>query len=81
LPDPTNHPGAPPRVEKWDTLSLDGSDLRPARPLTGQTDTFPEFTRELVRVQWRDADPIDLYIVRPSVYPSRRSSSIFMVTP
>jgi hypothetical protein len=66
LPDPTNLPGAPQRIEKWDTLSLDGSDLRPARPLAGQTDTFPEFTRELVRVQWRDADPIDLFIVRPS---------------
>jgi hypothetical protein len=31
----------------------------------GQRDDFPEFTRELVRVEWRDGDPIDLYIVRP----------------
>ena len=59
-----SHSGSP-RIEKWDTLSLQGSGLRPDSPLTGQTDDFPEFTRELVRVQWRDADPIDLYIVRP----------------
>src|ERR1700760_4907427 len=59
-----SHSG-PPRIENWDTLSLQGSDLRPDSPITGQTDDFPEFTRELVRVQWRDADPIDLYIVRP----------------
>jgi hypothetical protein len=56
----------PPRIEKWDTLSLEGSDLRPDSPLIAQTDTFSEFTRELLRVQWRDGDPIDLYIVRPT---------------
>jgi hypothetical protein len=65
LPNPAQHHGGPPRIEKWDTISLQGSDLRPDSPLIGQTDEFPEFTRELVRVQWRDADPIDLYIVRP----------------
>jgi hypothetical protein len=34
--------------------------------IVGQVDTLPEFTRELVRVQWRSGDPIDLYIVRPA---------------
>lgn len=63
--DPTHRPGDPPRIEKWDTLSLEGSDLRPDPPIIGQTDVFAEFTRELVRVEWRDADPIDLYIIRP----------------
>ena len=65
LLDPTQRHLGPPRIEKWDTLSLQGSDLRPDFPLMGQRDDFPEFTRELVRVEWRDGDPIDLYIVRP----------------
>ena len=26
----------------------------------------PEFTRELLRAQWRDGDPIDLYVIRPA---------------
>jgi hypothetical protein len=66
LPDSSQPHNTPPRIEKWDTLSLQGSELRPDSPLTGQTDTFAEFTREMVRVQWRDGDPIDLYIVRPT---------------
>jgi hypothetical protein len=52
-------------VEHWDKLSLRDNDLHPDPPLLGQTDTFPDFTRELLRVQWRRGDPIDLYIVRP----------------
>jgi hypothetical protein len=65
LVDPSQPNIGPRRIEKWDTLSLEGGDLRPDSPVMEQTDDFPEFTRELVRVQWRDADPIDLYIVRP----------------
>ncbi|AXC09548.1 hypothetical protein ACPOL_0163 [Acidisarcina polymorpha] len=53
-------------VEDWSKLSLRESDLHPDPPLAGQTDTVPEFTRELLRVQWRSGDPIDLYIVRPA---------------
>lgn len=66
LLDPAQRNHGTGRIEKWDTLSLQGSDLRPDSPIMGQTDDFPEFTRELVRVQWRDGDPIDLYIVRPN---------------
>ena len=64
LADPARRAGTP-RMERWDTLSLKGSDLHPDSPIVGQTDDFPEFTRELVRVLWRDGDPIDMYIVRP----------------
>jgi dienelactone hydrolase len=53
-------------VEYWDKLSLRDNDLHPDRPLSGQIDTFPGFTRELLRVQWRGGDPIDLYVIRPS---------------
>ena len=53
-------------TEHWDDLSLHGSELRPEPPVVGQVDEFPDFTRELVRVEWRVGDPIDLYIVRPA---------------
>lgn len=53
-------------AERWDDLSLRGSDLHPEPAIVGQVDELPEFTRELVRVQWRGGDPIDLYIVRPA---------------
>jgi len=52
-------------IEHWDKLALRDNNLRPEPPLMGQTDTFPEFTRELIRVEWRPGDPIDMYIVRP----------------
>ena len=56
------HQGTP---EDWTSLSLTGSDLRPEKPILGAKDDFPQFTRELIRVQWRLADPINLYVIRP----------------
>jgi pimeloyl-ACP methyl ester carboxylesterase len=53
------------RIEDLDSLSLEGSDLNPEKPFVGEKDDLPEFTRELVQVHWRDADPIDLYVIRP----------------
>lgn len=52
-------------AEHWDILSLSGNDLHSDEPLLGEKDTFPTFTRELIRVQWRKDDPIDLYVIRP----------------
>jgi hypothetical protein len=52
--------------EHWDDLSLGGKPLHSDPVISGQVDTRPEFTRELLRVQWRGGDPIDLYIVRPA---------------
>ena len=60
-PDPADS-----SMERWDDISLHGSHLHPVPPILGEVDTLPEFTRELLRVQWRDGDPIDLYIVRPA---------------
>ena len=52
-------------VEHWDVLPLAGNNLHANPSIVGQKDTFPGFTRELIRVQWRAADPIDLYVIRP----------------
>jgi len=53
-------------VESWTTPSIEGSDLKPAEIISAGVDTVDGvYTHEVVRVQWRPADPIDLYIVKP----------------
>ena len=52
-------------LEDWSSLSLANSDLVPERPLLGEKDENPQFTRELLQVKWRQGDPIDLYVIRP----------------
>ena len=51
--------------ENLHSLAIADSNLHEATPLPGETDKYPEFTRELLQVQWRDGDPIDLYIIKP----------------
>lgn len=51
--------------ENLDSLSLEGSNLIPEKPVVGEKDETPEFTRELIQVRWRFADPIELYVIRP----------------
>jgi hypothetical protein len=53
-------------IEDWTTPLLKGSDLKASDPIVGEIDVQPGFTRELTRVQWRPADPIDLYIIKPT---------------
>jgi hypothetical protein len=56
------------QTEDWTTISLAKSGL-PVQPPVGIQLSKGELpagcTRELVRLQWRPADPIDLYIIRP----------------
>ncbi len=55
------------RTENWTVLPLDKSGLDSssiAAIVYGKSE-LPEFTSEVVRVQWRAADSIDLYVVRP----------------
>jgi hypothetical protein len=60
----------PPRFsqhEDWSALALAKSGLNPAvyvAVVLSKTEE-PDYTRELIRVQWRTADPIDLYVVKP----------------
>jgi hypothetical protein len=51
-------------VEHWDVLPLAENNLHTGPPLVGEKDTLPSFTRELIQVQWRASDPIDLYVIR-----------------
>lgn len=51
--------------EDWTSLSLAGSQLQAQKPMLGERDQTADFVRELWQVQWRNFDPIDLYVIRP----------------
>jgi hypothetical protein len=51
--------------ENWASISLADSRLEAKEPLVGQKDDADGFTRELISVQWRPADPIHLFVIRP----------------
>lgn len=65
-PDLPSSALTPKVVEDWSTPSLKGSDLKLGEPLVGEINTQRTFVREMVRVQWRLGDPVDLYIIRPA---------------
>jgi len=50
--------------EDWTSPALTTSNLKPAKPLVFFSD-LPRYTLELLRVQWRTGDPIDLYVIKP----------------
>ena len=52
--------------ENWDSLAIGDSKMHMDDPLLGERDEEADFTRELFRVQWREGDPIDLYVIRPA---------------
>jgi len=51
--------------EDWSSLSLAGSQLQVRPPFRGERDQTADFTREIWQVQWRNFDPIDLYVILP----------------
>jgi hypothetical protein len=63
----TSPQAADPAGEKWTELNAVRSGLDPSRiesAVLAKWD-FPDYTSELVRVEWRANDPIELYVVRP----------------
>ena len=67
-------------AERWDALSIRDSKLEPIDPIPGEVDRYPEFTRELLRVEWRGGDPVDLYIVRPVGVAKPRMTLVLIVS-
>lgn len=51
--------------EDWDSPALSNDHLMPVRPLAGFVVDTPHYTVELLQVQWRWGDPIDLYVMKP----------------
>ncbi len=52
-------------TEDWSTPSLSNSHLLPIRPVGFLDDTHPGYTVELMQLQWRWGDPLDLYVLMP----------------
>lgn len=51
--------------EDWNQLSIKELGLYQYLELPGGTVDRPQFTREMVRLEWRPDDPVDLYISLP----------------
>ena len=53
-------------MEDWSTPALRTSTLKPTEPLIGYVNEYPGYTVELIQVQWRFGDPLDLYVMKPT---------------
>lgn len=51
-------------AEDWTSPALEKSHLQPVQPLV-MSNEFTGYSLDLVRVQWRWGDPIDLYVMKP----------------
>jgi hypothetical protein len=51
--------------EDWSSPALTSSTLRPVAPLLSNIGDYGSYTLQIVRLQWRFGDPIDLYISKP----------------
>jgi hypothetical protein len=51
--------------ENWNSPALTSTHLIPVQPLAGFVSDNPKYTVELLQVQWRWGDPIDLYVMKP----------------
>jgi hypothetical protein len=58
-------PAPPAEVENWSVLNDIKTGLHPIDAVVVTTAVEPDYVRELVRVQWRAADPINLWVMRP----------------
>ncbi len=53
-------------TEDWTTPAIGASHLLPVHPLAGFVDdTHPGYTVQLLQLQWRWGDPLDLYVMKP----------------
>jgi hypothetical protein len=52
-------------TEDWTSPALSSSHLKPVPPLEFVDDTHAGYTVELVRLQWRFGDPLDVYVMKP----------------
>ena len=57
----------PASTENWGIPGDIKTGLNPRPPFLIQSDEQPDFVRELVRLQWRDTDSIDVWLMRPKV--------------
>lgn len=53
-------------TEDWSSPELRTSHLHPVPALIGYANDEPGYTVELIQVQWRFGDPLDLYVMKPT---------------
>ena len=51
--------------EDWTSPAVKTSNLQTAHPLVGYINGYGSYTVELLQVQWRFGDPLDLYVMKP----------------
>lgn len=51
--------------EDFTSPALSTSNLKSAQPIVGYKNDYPGYTVELLQVQWRFGDPLDLYVMKP----------------
>ena len=52
-------------TEDWNSPSLSGSHLMPSQPLVAPFEDNDKYEVQLIELQWRWGDPIDLYVTKP----------------
>jgi hypothetical protein len=52
-------------TEDWNSPGLSTSSLRPVAPITAYNNDSGSYTVELIQLQWRWGDPLDLYVMKP----------------
>jgi acetyl esterase/lipase len=63
----TGNINLPVSTENWDMPGDLKTGLNPLPPALVQSDEQADFVRDLLRLQWRTNDPIDLWLIRPKV--------------
>src|SRR5438046_2621225 len=70
---PASPPIADPSDTRFDSMqenlaspALTASTLKPAPPIRGYVADKDGYSVELIQVQWRFGDPIDLYVMKPT---------------
>jgi hypothetical protein len=53
-------------VEDWTSPALTTSHLKPSQPMVGFVNDNAGYSVSLIRLQWRNGDPIDLWISKPA---------------
>jgi len=64
---PIGNINLPVSKENWSSPGDIKTGLEPRPGVVGRSDEQPEFVRDLIRLQWRDNDPIDVWLIRPKV--------------
>jgi len=58
-----------PAGEDWSSISILHDPLKSAPPLLAERDEYPTFSRVMIELHWRPADPIHIFLILPKGRP------------